>query len=163
MQATALALSRMEQKFPTLFDDQQVTSPEVATIAGKTLIDRLLKLRRNLSIDEQHLGLGPLNALIDDLRARVRATPSQREEMVLYAIERQGATTRTEISEDTRIHREIVDQLVEEMVAKDLLYIVPRHVPGSDRPQFAIKSRRAASPEVDEVIKRPESRWEKEI
>lgn len=153
----------MSSKPPTLFDDQPAESPETASTAGKTLIDRLLKVRRSMTLEEQRLGLPRLNLLIEELRSLVRATPNQREEMVLYAIERQGATTPTEISEDTRIHRDLVDELLKSMLDKNLVYRVRRHVPGSDRPQFAIKSRRTPSPEVDEVIQRQESYWEKEI
>lgn len=117
--------------------------------AGKAVIDKLLKLRRSLSADEQRFGLPKVNQLIEELRSLIRATPSQREEMVLYAIERSGATTETEIAEDTRLHRCVVNEMVAALINRGVLYRVSRTVIGSDRPQFAIKSNRAKLPEAD--------------
>jgi hypothetical protein len=91
-------------------------------------------------------GLAPkVNQLIEELRSLIRATPNQREEMVLYSIERSGATTETEIAEDTRLHRCVVNELVAALINRGILYRVSRTVIGSDRPQFAIKSNRAKS------------------
>jgi len=136
----------------TLFDIEPVKTAGVSALdeaAGKSLIDKLLKLRRTLTKDEQQFGLNNLNQLIEDYRALIRATPSQREEMVLYAIERSGCTTETEISEDTRLHRCVVAELVNALINRGVLYRVSRTVIGSGRPQFAIKSNRAKLPEAD--------------
>lgn len=135
-------------EYPNLFD------PGTATIepdeqAAKSLIDKLLKVRRSLSPDEQRFGLPKVNLLIEELRSLSRATPTQREEMVLYSVERQGATTETEIAEDTRLHKAVVKELVASLVQKGVLYIVSRTVIGSGRPQFAIKSNRVKSPEAE--------------
>jgi hypothetical protein len=133
-----------------LFDAlETTTAPDESDAAGKALIDRLLKVRRSLSPSEQRFGLPKLNLLIEEFRSLIRATPTQREEMILYAVEVQGATTETEISEDTRLHRDVVRDIVQSLYDKDLLYRVSRLVPGSGRPQFAIKSRRLNTPEAD--------------
>ena len=58
------------------------------------LIDRWNRLGQ-----KQEFGLPKINLLIEELRSLVRSTPSQREEMVLYSIERQGAISETEIAE----------------------------------------------------------------
>jgi len=137
---------------PFLFEDQSpvlVDSSISDEAAGKSLIDKLLKLRRNLTDDEQRFGLVELNTLIERYRSLIRATPNQREEMVLYAIERQGATTVTEISEDTRLHKCVVKELVASMIDRRILYRTARTVIGADRPQFAIKSNRAKTPEAE--------------
>jgi predicted HTH transcriptional regulator len=132
----------------TLFEAAPVeTVPEDQ--AAKAMIDKLLKVRRSLSPAEEQFGLPRLNLLIDEFRSLVRATPTQREEMVLYAIERQGATTETEIAEDTRLHRSKVRDLVAGLMEKGVLYQVSRTVIGSDRPQFAIKSKRVKTPEAE--------------
>lgn len=136
----------------TLFDQQTptgVVSDNSETDAAKRVIDKLLKVRRSLTDDEQRFGLPRVNLLIEELRSLARATPTQREEMVLYAVERSGATTETEISEDTRLHRDIVKEVVQGLCDKKLLYSVPRTVIGSGRPQFAIKSTRVKTPEAD--------------
>jgi hypothetical protein len=133
-----------------LFDlDSPETADAAMQSAGKSVIDKLLKVRRSLSPDEQRFGLPKINLIIEELRSLTRATPTQREEMILYAVERQGATTETEISEDTRLHRSVVKELVKILIDKDLLYVVPRTVIGSGRPQFAIKSKRLKTPEAD--------------
>lgn len=127
-----------------------VTEPvPVEDAAGKAVIDKLLKVRRSLSPAEERFALPKINFLIEEFRSLIRATPTQREEMVLYAIERSGATTETEISEDTRLHRTVVKDLVQSLIDKGILYKVSRLVPGSGRPQFAIKSNRNKLPEAD--------------
>lgn len=127
-----------------------VTEPvPVEDAAGKAVIDKLLKVRRSLSPAEERFALPKINFLIEEFRSLIRATPTQREEMVLYSIERSGATTETEISEDTRLHRTVVKDLVQSLIDKGILYKVSRLVPGSGRPQFAIKSNRNKLPEAD--------------
>lgn len=121
----------------------------VEDAAGKAVIDKLLKVRRSLSPAEERFALPKINFLIEEFRSLIRATPTQREEMVLYSIERSGATTETEISEDTRLHRTVVKDLVQSLIDKGILYKVSRLVPGSGRPQFAIKSNRNKLPEAD--------------
>lgn len=133
----------------SLFDTEITNEPDDTDTAAKAVIDKLLKVRRSLSGPEQEFGLPKINLLIEELRSLVRSTPSQREEMVLYSVERQGAISETEIAEDTKLHRSVVKQIVNALIDKELLYRVRRHVPGSDRPQFAIKSNRVKLPEVD--------------
>lgn len=149
MLSTVSTASRMSE-IHSLFETQEtVVNENDLDVAGKAVIDRLLKVRRSLSPQEQRFGLPRLNLLIEELRSLIRSSPTQREEMVLYAVEKQGATTETEISEDTRLHRDVVRELVQSLYDKDMLYKVSRHVPGSGRPQFAIKSRRLNIPEAD--------------
>lgn len=139
---------KMSEPQTSLFEI--VTEPvPVEDAAGKAVIDKLLKVRRSLSPAEERFALPKINFLIEEFRSLIRATPTQREEMVLYAIERSGATTETEISEDTRLHRTVVKDLVQSLIDKGILYKVSRLVPGSGRPQFAIKSNRNKLPEAD--------------
>lgn len=125
-----------------------VTLPD-ENAAAKSLIDKLLKVRRNLTNEEQKFGLLKLNSLIEEYRSLIRATPSQREEMVLYSIERQGAVTENEITGDTRLHPCVVKEVVAALMMRGILYRVPRTVIGSDRPQFALKSTRLKTPEAE--------------
>lgn len=139
---------KMSEPQTSLFEI--VTEPvPVEDAAGKAVIDKLLKVRRSLSPAEERFALPKINFLIEEFRSLIRATPTQREEMVLYSIERSGATTETEISEDTRMHRTVVKDLVQSLIDKGILYKVSRLVPGSGRPQFAIKSNRNKLPEAD--------------
>lgn len=139
---------KMSEPQTSLFEI--VTEPvPVEDAAGKAVIDKLLKVRRSLSPAEERFALPKINFLIEEFRSLIRATPTQREEMVLYSIERSGATTETEISEDTRLHRTVVKDLVQSLIDKGILYKVSRLVPGSGRPQFAIKSNRNKLPEAD--------------
>ncbi len=133
----------------SLFDTDTIADPDTSAAAAKAVIDKLLKVRRSLSAPEQEFGLPKINLLIEELRSLVRATPSQREEMVLYSVERQGAVSETEIAGDTKLHRKVVEQIVADLIEKQILYKVRRLVPGSDRPQFAIKSNRVKLPEAD--------------
>ena len=133
----------------SLFETIPQSEPPSEDAAAKAVIEKLLKVRRSLSPDEERFGLPKINFLIEEFRSLIRATPTQREEMVLYSIERSGATTETEISEDTRLHRTVVKDLVQSLVDKGILYKVSRLVPGSGRPQFAIKSKRIQLPEAD--------------
>lgn len=137
-------------KAPYLFDmDVQADEPNGNGHAAKSVIDKLLKVRRSLTPEEQRFGLPKVNLLIEEFRSLVRATPTQLEEMILYAVERQGATTETEIAEDTRLHRSVVKEIVDGLIDAGSLYKVSRTVIGSGRPQFAIKSNRAKLPEAD--------------
>lgn len=137
-----------------LFGDMTNETSEAAA-AARAVIDKILKVRRSLSPAEQEFALPRINLLIEELRSLVRMTPTQREEQVLYSIERQGATTETEISEDTKLHRVKVKEIVQSLVDKNILYIVRKTVVGSDRPQFAIKSKRLDMPEAGIVFERP--------
>ena len=116
--------------------------------AGKSLVQKLLKTRRSLTIAEQQF-LPDLNALIDKLRQTAKFTDHQREELVLYAIERSGATTPNEIAEDTKLSRDAVNEILHSLAMRNVIYQARRYVPGSDRPQFAIKSHRVKVPEAD--------------
>ncbi len=139
---------KMSEPQTSLFEIVAEPVP-VEDAAGKAVIDKLLKVRRSLSPAEERFALPKINFLIEEFRSLIRATPTQREEMVLYSIERSGATTETEISEDTRLHRTVVKDLVQSLIDKGILYKVSRLVPGSGRPQFAIKSNRNKLPEAD--------------
>jgi len=135
----------------TLFDTEPANVAAAGIVdvqAGKSVIEKLLKVRRSLSTPEQMFGLPRINALIDEMRSMLKASDTRCEDMILYSIERQGATTETEIAEDTRIHRKIVDGIVADMLERNILYKVSRTVIGSDRPQFALKSRRVKTPEA---------------
>lgn len=140
---------KMSEPQTSLFDTVPVASPAPEDAAAKAVIEKLLKVRRSLSPAEERFALPKINFLIEEFRSLIRATPTQREEMVLYSVERSGATTETEISEDTRLHRTVVKDLVQSLIDKGILYKVSRLVPGSGRPQFAIKSNRVKSPEAD--------------
>lgn len=119
--------------------------------AAKSLVQKLLKTRRGLAFGEAEF-LPHLNELIEKIRVIAKFTDHQREELVLYAIERSGATTPNEIAEDTKFTREAVSEILADLAKRQLVYQTRRYVPGSDRPQFAIKSRRVAVPEAGEVI-----------
>lgn len=139
---------------PWLFDEPTVrefiASKDARMKAGKAVVDKLLKLRRTMEgLELEHLP--EINSFIEKLRAKTRFTDSQREELVLLAIERHGATTLTEISEDTRIAKDAVKEIVVGLGKRGVLYQVPRYVPGSDRPQYAIKSHRVRLPEAGEL------------
>ncbi len=140
---------KMSEPQTSLFEIVAEPVAPAEDAAGKAVIDKLLKVRRSLSPAEERFALPKINFLIEEFRSLIRATPTQREEMVLYSIERSGATTETEISEDTRLHRTVVKDLVQSLIDKGILYKVSRLVPGSGRPQFAIKSNRVKSPEAD--------------
>ena len=112
----------------------------------KRAIEILLRARRELG--EQAEGLIEITACIDAVKAKSRLTDTQREELILYAIEKQGATTVTEISEDIRIAPSIVKALVERMIEEGLIYPVRKYIVGSDRQYYMLKSRRANIPEV---------------
>ena len=112
----------------------------------KRAVDILLRARRELG--EQVEGLIEITACIDAVKAKSRLSGTQREELILYAIEKQGATTVTEISEDIRIAPSIVKQLVEAMITGGTLYAVRKYIPGSDRQYYMLKSSRLRTPEV---------------
>jgi len=116
--------------------------------AGKSLVQKLLKVRRSLDNTELEY-LPELNTLIDKLRQVTKYSDHQREELVLYAIERSGATTVNEIAEDTKFTGDTVKEILHELHARNLVYQVRKYIPGSDRPNFAIKSRRVKVPEAD--------------
>lgn len=112
----------------------------------KRAVDILLRARRELG--DQVEGFIEITACIDAVKAKSRLTDTQREELILYAIEKQGATTVTEISEDIRLAPSIVKQLVEAMITGGVLYAVRKYIPGSDRQYYMLKSARSRTPEV---------------
>ena len=127
---------------------ERSTAPLVRKMIGDVIL-----LRRDLAPElEEYRPL--FNTFIEDLRALSRLSGSQLEEQILYSIEKQGATTVTEISEDLRMAPEKIKAKVEEMMDRGDLYKVKKYIPGSDRAWYMIKSRRQNIPEADEVFNR---------
>lgn len=119
--------------------------------AGKRLIAKVLKLRASLIGDEEQF-IGDVNDLIDEIRRKTRLTDSQRDEAVLYAIERSGCTYVTEIAEDTRLTQADVKKIIESLHARGIVRFVKRYIPGNARPRQMIKSNRVHSPEADTIL-----------
>jgi DNA-binding MarR family transcriptional regulator len=111
-------------------------------------IDAVLKARRELLSFAQERGIPQINMCLEALRSISRLSDSQSEEIILHAIERQGATTLTEIAEDSRLAPAVVKVLVKNLLEKNILYLVPKFIPGSDRQYFMYKSNRVKTPEV---------------
>lgn len=109
--------------------------------AAKTTVDKLLKVRRTLNPHET-VFTTQINDCIERIRSISRLSDNQREEVVLYSIEVQGATTLVEIAEDCRLDKRIVVEILQGLVGRREVYQVSRLVVGSDRPQFMYKSAR---------------------
>lgn len=118
---------------------EQLTAP-ATTKAVRSLLKKLYALRQSLTDAEAEVGSGGINALIKELRTLSRAAPAQWEKMVIYSIEVQGATTVIEISEDTRLHRSIVQQVVARLLETGRLYESRHFVIGMDRPRSRLNS-----------------------
>lgn len=115
---------------------------------GKAVVDGLLKFRRTMAGSQ--LGfMSDINTAIESIRQKTKLSEHQREELILYAIERSGCVTLKEISEDCRLPEEMVKTIIVDLGAQGILYKVRRYCPGSDRPQYAIKSRRVKTPEAE--------------
>jgi hypothetical protein len=126
--------------------------------AGKKLVEKLLTIRRGLDEIQEQEFYSHLDALIQVIRACSELTDSQREELILHSIEVQGACTPVEMAEDTRLLKPTVMRLLKGLENRGEVYKVRRLVPGSDRPQFIYKSKRAGVPEVtDQLIRQPAS------
>jgi hypothetical protein len=115
--------------------------------AGKTVVEKLLKVRRGLNPEEEHY-LIQINACIEQIRSVSRLNDRQREEVILFAIEVQGAITVKEISEDTRLSVDIVKDTLRLLIRQKIVYETPRYVPGSGRQYFMYKSNRVKTPEA---------------
>jgi len=111
-------------------------------------IDAILKARRFLAGLGQERGITQINACLESLRSISRFTDTQMQELVLLSIEQQGATTISEICEDSRLAPVVVKPILKLLLEQQMLYQVPRFIPGSDRQYFMYKSSRARTPEV---------------
>lgn len=114
----------------------------------KRAIDAVLKARRELLSLNQERGITQINTCLEALRSIARLSDTQTQEIVLHAIERQGATTITEIAGDCRLAQSVVKLVVEELVKKNILYLAPKFIVGSDRQYEMYKSNRVKTPEV---------------
>ncbi len=92
-----------------------------------------------------------IKAAIDEIRIVYRAEEEKFREKILFSVERQGATTATEISGDTRIGKKHVEQVLVELEKEEVLYRVPKFIPGSDRQYYMWKSNRTDSGEMDDI------------
>ena len=131
------------------FEMALISSPKISARekSAKRAIDKLLKLRRELAADDnEHLTV--ISDAVNKIRSELKATDSQIEEKILYAIEMQGAGTLTEIADDCRMDKKAVKNIVEELQARQIIKIVRRVVPGADKPQYLIKSVRMKLPEA---------------
>lgn len=120
--------------------------------AGKKLLRKLLEIRLALDATQKQEFGADLQACIEAVRAKIRLTDGQRIEAILYSIEHQGAATRVEIAEDTRLDQTIVKTIVEGLLADGTLFETARHVPGSDRQYYILKSIRQNVPIVTTQI-----------
>lgn len=114
---------------------------------GKRAVDRLLKARREMSGGES--AFVPLvNVTINQIREISRFSDTQREELVLWSVEKSMATSINEISEDTKIDAGSVKEIVKNLIEKNILYLANRLIPGSGRQYHLIKSNRMRTPEA---------------
>lgn len=134
---------------PWLFPELNIPIPlENKREAGKRIVEKLHRLRRSLDIGELEF-IAQVNGCIDQIRSLTKLTDTQREEVVLYSIEKQGATTFTEIAEDTRLHVSVVKQIVISLKSQGRLRQPRKYIPGSGKPNYITKSVRADTPEAD--------------
>lgn len=128
---------------PTLFPDYHPPRPPGPVLSvrqsARQLLRSLYALRKT---HERNIFLPELNHLIDRLRAFTRASQTQIEESILYAIEVQMCWTFAELCEETQIERRALENLIEHLVAENKVRLVPRYIPGSGRQYFMIKSNR---------------------
>ena len=115
---------------------------------AKSALRALYKVRNKLG---ENLFEPFVTDAIDQIRRLYNSDEAQFRERILFAIEIQGAGSATEISEDTKIAKEFVDQTLLDLEKKGAVYSVPRYIPGSDRQYFLWKSNRVESGEMDDV------------
>lgn len=115
---------------------------------AKRVVDRLLKVRRNLKNGE-HEFYNTITRACDEIRAYAKLTDTQREELVLYSIEKQMASTPTEIADDTKLNLDLVKQILDKLYDDGKVYFPNRYVPLSGRQWTIIKSKRVKTPEVE--------------
>jgi DNA-binding MarR family transcriptional regulator len=130
-------------------------SADATRRAGKSLVYKLLEVRRSMTAEEQAF-LPQINECLASVRSYSSLSDTQREELVLHAIEKSMATNIKEISEDTRLDPAIVKAIVQDLGSRGILYQVKRYIPGSDRQYFLIKSRRVKNVEAHGVMFGPE-------
>jgi hypothetical protein len=139
---------------------QGETPARARQMAGRAVIAQLRAVQRQLDTAEKASFTESIDELIQRIADRARLTDTQRQGLVLLAIEEKGANTPIEIGELCRFTLEETKVLTDEMLESGLIYRVRRLVIGSDRPQFALKSSRIRTPEVlDNVIRPAKSVW----
>lgn len=161
--ASAAATIEFEQTglFELQSEEPVLYSEKERIAAGRKLLNQLLLVRRRMDPVQKAEFFSEIEALITTIRTRSRLKDSQIEELILQAIECHGACTPNEIAEDTRLSREVVDAVIHSLAMRAVIYQTRRYVPGSDRPQFMIKSRRQKSPEATQpIFHRKPSVWE---
>ena len=124
-------------------------SPPDERRRAKLIVDKLLKVRRSLDLNLDARHYEAITRACEEIRAFARLTDTQREELILYSIEKQGASTATEIAEDTRLHISIVKKLLDKLFDAGVVYFPDRYVPLSGRQWQMIKSRRTKTPEAE--------------
>ena len=133
---------------PYLFPvaDLPLLSDDEIRRKGMNVIRKIYKVRKSL-VGGETCYVNYLNDAIARIRAVSRLSDNQREELVLYAIERQGATSLTEIVEDTRIDRKSVEIILESLMNREILYNTRKYTPGMDKKNYMYKSIRVRTPE----------------
>jgi hypothetical protein len=144
------AVLQLEEIFQPYLFDMGVPDPYKANADReyKRAIDAVLKARREVAASGQERGITQINVCLEALRSISKLTDTQTEERILYAIERQGATTPTEIAEDSRLAITVVKKILANLISSNTLYLAPKFIPGSDRQYFMYKSNRVKTPEV---------------
>lgn len=140
-------MSKQAFLFPEL-KDEETGETHKAAASAKTLLRELYKIRAN---NPDNPFMPGINALIEKCRNFINAAPSQVEEKILYAIEKQMCWTLSEIVEETKISREVISEILEELKKQNLVRFVSRYIPGSDRKYFLVKSNRQDVPEMSDL------------
>lgn len=137
---------------PFLFEELNTSShSDTAEFqkAGKSVVQKLLSLRKTLHTDSEKQLEVFVNQAIREIRAQTTLTRTQQESLILISIEKSKARHTSEISEDTRIPKEIVKEIVIDLVKQKVLRLVQYTVIGSPRKHFQIKSNRIKDVEAD--------------
>ena len=139
---------------PEFFPIEEIQNQEVIdrAAAAKRLVGMLSEMRRKAAeFDTQRVFLEDITKWLEQTRAKGKATPTQIEGLILYAIEKQCAYSLTEIAEELKLDRKFVKEKLLEMNQAGLIRVVPRYVPGMFKPTYLFKSTRIDVGEAGQI------------
>lgn len=136
---------------PEMFPISEYTNQEMLdrVEVSRRVVGMLSAMRRKVAeIDRERVFIEEITKCLEKTRAKGKATPTQIEGMILYAIEKQQCWTLTEICEELNMERPFIKAKILEMQIAGLVKIVKKYVPGMFKHTHLIKSTRTNEPEA---------------
>lgn len=142
---------KLKMRQPCLFPDL-VFTPNLTLQTANKIISHLYRIRHKLKplLNQEPDFEDVLNQAINKVREYSRLTETQKQGLILYAIEKKQCWTVTDIAAETKLTEKEVRRISDDLVNLRFARYVQRYIPGGCyKKNYLIKSNRIYVPDND--------------